>query len=110
MHDPLGIYEMTYSLENKISKDKLADFCKKNYIRKLSVFGSAVRGDLHPNSDIDLLVEFEQDLTPGLFSIIRMEMELAEMLGRKVDLRTPEDLSQYFRDEVVRNAELQYQA
>ncbi len=101
---------MAYSLEQKISKDKLADFCKKNHIRKLSVFGSAVRGDLQPDSDIDLLVEFEQGLTPGLFSIIRMEMELAEMLGRKVDLRTPEDLSQYFRDEVVRNAEIQYQA
>ena len=101
---------MTYSPENKISKDKLADFCKKNHIRKLSIFGSAVRGDLQPSSDIDLLVEFEQGLTPGLFSIIRMEMELTEMLGRKVDLRTPEDLSQYFRDEVVRNAELQYQA
>ena len=101
---------MTYSLEQKISKDKLADFCKKNHIRKLSVFGSAARGDLQPDSDIDLLVEFEQDLTPGLFSIIRMEMELADILGRKADLRTPEDLSQYFRDEVVRNAELQYQA
>ena len=101
---------MAYSLEQKISKDKLAEFCRKNHIRKLSVFGSAVRGDLQPDSDIDLLVEFEQDLTPGLFSIIRMEMELAEWLGRKVDLRTPEDLSQYFRDEVVRNAELQYQA
>ena len=101
---------MAYSLEQKISKDKLADFYKKNHIRKLSVFGSAVRGDLQPDSDIDLLVEFERDLTPGLFSIIRMEMELCEMLDRKVDLRTPEDLSQYFRDEVVRNAELQYQA
>lgn len=101
---------MAYSLEQKISKDKLAGFCKRNHIRKLSVFGSAVRGDLQPNSDIDLLVEFEQGLTPGLFSIIKMEMELAEMLGRKVDLRTLEDLSQYFRDEVVRNAELQYQA
>ena len=101
---------MAYSLEQKISKDKLAEFCRKNHIRKLSVFGSAVRGDLQPDSDIDLLVEFEQDLTPGLFSIIRMEMELAEMLGRKVDLRTPEDLSQYFRDEVLQNAELQYQS
>ena len=101
---------MAYSLEQKISKDKLAGFCKRNHIRKLSVFGSAVRGELQPDSDIDLLVEFEQDHTPGLFSIVRMEMELAEMLGRKVDLRTPEDLSQYFRDEVVRNAELQYQA
>ena len=101
---------MAYSLEHKISKDKLAGFCKRNHIRKLSVFGSAVRGELQPDSDIDLLVEFEQDLTPGLFSIVRMEMELAEMLGRKVDLRTPEDLSQYFRDEVLLNAELQYQA
>jgi predicted nucleotidyltransferase len=101
---------MPYSLENKISKDKLAGFCKRNHIRKLSVFGSAVRGDLQPDSDIDLLVEFEQGRTPGLFSIIKLEMELAEVLGRKVDLRTPEDLSQYFRDEVVRNAELQYQA
>ena len=101
---------MAYSLEQKIPNDKLAGFCKKNHIRKLSVFGSAVRGDLQPDSDIDLLIEFEQDLTPGLFSIVRMEMELAEMIGRKVDLRTPEDLSQYFRDEVVRNAEIQYQA
>jgi len=81
---------MAYSLEQKISKDVLAGFCRRNHI--------------------SILVEFEQDLTPGLFSIVRMEMELAEMLGRKVDLRTPEDLSQYFRDEVVRNAELQYQA
>ena len=101
---------MAYSLEQKIPKDKLAGFCKRNHIRKLSVFGSAIRGDLQPNSNIDLLVEFEQDLTPGLFSIVKMEMELAEMLGRKVDLRTHEDLSQYFRDEVLRNAELQYQA
>ncbi len=101
---------MAYSLGKKIYKDKLAGFCKRNHIKKLSVFGSAVRGELQPDSDIDLLVEFEQDHTPGLFSIVRMEMELAEMLGRKVDLRTPEDLSQYFRDEVVRNAELQYQA
>jgi predicted nucleotidyltransferase len=108
--DSSEFYKMAYSLENKISKDKLAGFCGSNHIRKLSVFGSAVRGELQPDSDIDLLVEFEQDLTPGLFSIIKMEMELTEMLGRKVDLRTPEDLSQYFRDEVVRNAELQYQA
>ena len=101
---------MVYSLEKKMSKDKLIEFCQKNHIRKLSIFGSATRGDLEPDSDIDLLVEFEPNHTPGLFSIVRMEMELAEMLGRKVDIRTPEDLSQYFRDEVVRNAEVQYQA
>jgi predicted nucleotidyltransferase len=101
---------MAYSLEERIPKDKLAQFCRKNHIRKLSVFGSAVRGRLEPDSDIDLLVEFEQDCTPGLFSIVRMEMELAEFIGRKVDLRTPADLSQYFRDEVMRDAQIQYQS
>lgn len=101
---------MAYSLVQKMPKEKLIDFCKRNHIKKLSLFGSAVRGELQPDSDIDILVEFEQDHTPGLFSIVRMEMELAQMLGRKVDIRTPEDLSQYFREEVVRNAEVQYQA
>ena len=101
---------MGYSVEQKIPRDKLAEFCTRNHIRRLSVFGSALRGQLAPDSDIDLLVEFEQDHIPGLFSIVRMEMELTEMLGRKADLRTPEDLSEYFRDEVVENAEVQYQA
>jgi hypothetical protein len=101
---------MAYSLEQKMPRKKLIEFCKRNYIRKLSVFGSALRGQFGRDSDIDLLVEFEEGHTPGLFSIVRMEMELAEVLGRKVDLRTPEDLSQYFRDEVVQNAKIQYQA
>jgi len=101
---------MAYLLEKKIPKNNLIEFCKRNHIRKLSIFGSAIRGELQPDSDIDLLVEFEQGNTPGLFSIIKMEMELADMLGRKVDLRTPEDLSQYFRDEVMQNAQIQYQA
>jgi predicted nucleotidyltransferase len=101
---------MCFSLEQKMPKNKLVEFCKENYIRKLPLFGSALRGPLGPDSDIDLLVEFEEGHTPGLFSIVRMEMELAEMLGRKVDLRTAGDLSRYFRDEVVRNAEVQYQA
>lgn len=101
---------MAYSLEQKIPRDKLADFCKRNHIERLSVFGSCVRGEPKPDSDIDILVKFEQDLTPGLFTIVKMEMELTEMLGRKVDMRTAEDLSRYFRDEVVQNAELQYPA
>lgn len=101
---------MVYSLEQEMPRDKLTEFCKRNYIRKLSLFGSAVSGQLGPDSDIDLLVEFDRGHTPGLFSIIRMEMELAEMLGRKTDLRTPNDLSQYFRDEVIRNARVQYQS
>ena len=101
---------MAYSLEQKISRRNLTEFCKRNHIRKLSVFGSAIRGQLKPESDIDILVEFEQKHTPGFFSIVKMEMELSEALGRKVDLRTPEDLSRYFRDEVVKNAQLEYQA
>jgi predicted nucleotidyltransferase len=101
---------MAYSIEQKIPKDKLAEFCKKNYISRLSLFGSALRGPLGPDSDIDLLVEFEEGHTPGLFSIVRMEIELTEALGRKVDLRTPGDLSRYFRDEVLRNAKLEYQS
>ena len=100
---------MTYLLQQKISQKELAEFCRKNHIKKLSVFGSLVRGELGPDSDIDILVEFEQGQTPGLFSIVRMEMELADVFGKKVDLRTPDDLSQYFRDEVMRNAQLQYQ-
>ena len=102
--------KMAYSLEKKISKRKLIEFCETNHIRKLSIFGSAIREQLGPDSDIDLLVEFEEGHTPGLFSIVRMEMELGAVLGRKVDLRTPQDLSQYFRDEVVRSARLQYQS
>ena len=101
---------MAYSLAQKMSKDKLIEFCKKNYIKKPSLFGSALRGSLEPESDVDILVEFEEGRTPGLFSIVRMEMELTEALGRKVDLRTPEDLSRYFRDEVIRNARLEYQS
>ena len=101
---------MSYSLEQKMPRDKLIEFCKRNCIKKLSLFGSALRGSLHPDSDIDLLVEFEEGHTPGLFSIVRMEMELADALGRKVDLRTPEDLSKYFREEVIRNAQPEYQS
>ncbi len=101
---------MSYSLEQKMSRDKVIEFCKRNYIKKLSLFGSALSGSLHPDSDIDLLVEFEEGHTPGLFSIVRMEMELADALGRKVDLRTPEDLSKYFREEVIRNAQPEYQS
>ena len=101
---------MAYSLEQKMPREQLIEFCQRNHIRRLSVFGSAVRGQMRPDSDVDLLVEFEPDRTPGLFSIIRMEMELSEVLGRGVDIRTVEDLSQYFRDEVMAHAKLQYQA
>jgi len=93
-----------------LDKDKIADFCRKQHIRRLAVFGSALRSDFRPDSDIDLLVEFEDGHTPGLFGIARMERELSVLLeGRKTDLRTPQDLSRYFRQEVVEQAEVAYE-
>jgi len=75
----------------------------------LALFGSALREDFSEESDIDVLVEFEPGHTPGLLGMARLERELSHILGgRKVDLRTPEDLSRYFRDEVLREAEVQY--
>ncbi|HAZ28057.1 TPA: nucleotidyltransferase [Candidatus Acetothermia bacterium] len=92
----------------EMPREKLAEFCRRNHIRKLSLFGSILRDDFGPDSDVDFLVEFEPGHIPGLFGIARMEIELSETIGRKTDLRTAEDLSRYFREEVVREAELQY--
>jgi len=91
-----------------IAKDLIKDFCRRHHITKLSIFGSYLRDDFGPESDVDLLVEFDPEHIPGLFDVAGMEIELSEMLGRKVDLRTAEDLSRYFRDEVVAQAEVQY--
>jgi hypothetical protein len=87
----------------------LAAFCREHGIRRIAVFGSALRSDFGADSDIDLLVEFESGRIPGLLGIVGMELELSELLGgRKVDLRTPEDLSRYFRAAVLDEAEVQY--
>ena len=83
----------------EIPRDKIADFCRRNHIRKLSLFGSALRDDFRPDSDIDVLVEFEPGHVPGL-RFFAMQVELSEILGRPVDLNTPQWLSPYFRDEV----------
>lgn len=91
-----------------LSKVKIADFCKRHYIRKLSVFGSFLTEGFRPDSDIDLLVEFHPDHIPGLIRLTGMENELSSILGRKVDIRTAEDLSRYFRQQVVESAEVQY--
>jgi predicted nucleotidyltransferase len=89
----------------------LARFCEKHRIRRLSLFGSQLKGTAGPDSDIDLLVEFEPDAHPTLLDMAQIEIELSAALGgRKVDLRTPEDLSHFFRHEVVRTAEVQYVA
>ena len=101
---------MELKLNDKIIHEDLKTFCQKNHIIKLSLFGSALHGELRPDSDIDLLVEFEKGHVPGLITLAGMEIELTELLGRKVDLRTPGDLSRHFRNEVVREAEVQYEA
>jgi len=100
---------MKYDLEESISKKELSAFCSRHHIKRLALFGSALRGQLKPESDIDLLVEFDEHHVPGLITMAGMEIELTEKLGRKVDLRTPGDLSRYFRDEVLRQAEVQYE-
>lgn len=84
-------------------------FCRKNFIRKLSLFGSALRGEMHAESDIDLLVEFLPGREPGLIDLANMEFELKVHFGREVDMRTPEDLSRFFRDEVIASAEVLYE-
>jgi len=92
-----------------IQKDKIAEFCKKHHIQRLATFGSSLRKDFGPESDVDILVNFEPGRTPGFFKLFEMEDELSRLLGgRKVDLRTPQDLSRYFRDKVVEGAEVQY--
>jgi predicted nucleotidyltransferase len=93
----------------RLPKDKIADFCRRHHIRRLSVFGSVLHGDARPDSDLDVLVEFEPGHVPGL-AFFGMEQELSELLGRKVDLNTPQFLSPYFRDEVLAEAEVQYAA
>jgi predicted nucleotidyltransferase len=88
----------------------ISEFCRRNHIRKLSLFGSVLTPRFRSESDIDIMVEFEPDRIPGLFGVGRMERELSEQLGRKVDLRTAEDLSRHFRAEVVGSALLQYES
>jgi hypothetical protein len=97
--------------ELSISKEALAAFCRERGMRRLAVFGSALRDDFRPDSDIDVLVQFEPDRIPTLFDIAGMEQELSDLWGgRKIDLRTPEDLSRYFRQQVLAEAEVQYAA
>ena len=92
-----------------VPRQRIAEFCRRHHIRTLSLFGSVLREDFTPSSDVDVLVEFEEGCTPGL-AFFTMEMELAELLGRPVDLNTPHCLSRHFRDEVLAEAESVYDA
>lgn len=91
--------------------EELGRICRSHGIRRVALFGSVLRGTDRPDSDVDLLVEFEPDRVPGLLGIARIESELSALLGgRRVDLRTEEDLSPYFREQVLRAAEVHYAA
>ncbi len=91
-------------------KKELNSFCQRHHVHKLAFFGSILSANFGPESDIDVLIEFEPEYIPGLVEFIGMEMELTEMLGRKVDLNTPQSLSRYFRDRVIAEAKVQYAA
>jgi uncharacterized protein len=90
-----------------IDRQRLAEFCRRHHVRRLALFGSVLRDDFGPDSDVDILVEFNPGHVPG-FAFVNLEDELSAMVGRKVDLHTPGSLSKYFRDRVVREAQDQY--
>ncbi len=99
---------MANKIPIQIEKEKIKKFCRKYHIRKLSFFGSILRDDFIQDSDVDVLIEFHPYQKIGYLRVAHMENELSSVIGRKVDLRTPEELSKYFRNEVIANAEVQY--
>lgn len=100
-----------FSLDARdIESDALRDFCRSNRVRRLALFGSVLHGEAGPESDVDLLVEFEPDVRMGLIRLAELELELSRLLGAKIDLRTARDLSERFRPEVLAEAEVLYAA
>jgi len=98
------------SLQIKIEQESLAGLCRRNGIRRLSFFGSVLRDDFGPESDVDVLVEFNADAGVGLFEFVDLQQELSELLGREVDLHTPASLSHFFRERVLGSAAVAYAA
>jgi len=92
-----------------IPKERIADFCRRNRIRRLALFGSVLRDDFGPDSDIDVLVEFEPGARVGFIKLAGMEIQLSQLLGRKAEVHTFGGLNPHFRDEVLRTAEKQYE-
>ena len=93
-----------------VDKKMIAEFCRRHHIRRLALFGSVLRDDFGPDSDVDVLVEFQPGTRVGMIRLAGLEIELGELLGRKVDLNTPGFLSKYFRDEIIAEAEVLYDA
>jgi predicted nucleotidyltransferase len=100
--------EYLNKLRIKLPRTELEAFCRKYHIVRLSLFGSVLRPDFGADSDVDILVQFETGHVPGFIKLAGMELELGRMLRRKVDLRTAEDLSPYFRDDVLKQAKVEY--
>ena len=92
-----------------VSRNKLAEFCRRHHIRKLAFFGSVIRDDFTPESDVDVLVEFEPGARVGLITLAGMEIELGRLIGRRVEMHTVKGLNPRFRDEVLKTAEVQYE-
>ncbi len=92
-----------------IPQDEIKAFCERNHIRKLSLFGSILRDDFRPDSDVDILVEYEPKAIVTLLDMAAQEIELSQLIGRKIDLRTPYELSRYFRQDVINTAEKLYE-
>ena len=101
---------MGEDIKIKLNKAEITEFCRRNKIIKLSLFGSSLREDFSPESDVDILVEFDPEARVGLMKLAGMEIELSEIIGRKVDLNTPGFISKYFRDKVLAESEVQYVA
>ena len=97
------------SLKIDLPEDKIKEFCQRNRIRKLSLFGSVLREDFGPESDIDVLIEFEVEAHVGLITLAGMEIELSRILGHKVEIHTIKGLNPQFRDQVLDMAEVQYE-
>jgi len=93
----------------EIPRDKLAEFCQRNRIRRLALFGSVLRDDFGSDSDVDVLVEFEPGARVGLITLAGMEIELSRLLGRRAELHTVKGLNPHFRDEVLDLAQVQYE-
>ena len=97
-------------MQVSLDKERIAAFCRKHHIQRLALFGSVLRDDFGPESDVDVLVEFEAGTCVGMIRLAGIEIELGELLGRKVDLNTPGFLSKYYRHRVLDEAEVQYDA
>lgn len=94
----------------EIDRERITAFCRKHHLTKLALFGSVLTDRFGPDSDVDILIEFDPVHIPGLIALSGMERELSQILGRKADMQTPNDLSRYFRDQVLREAIIQYAA